>query len=459
MSVLLLSGEAAMSFQLMNPTRVKRASRMSRTRTPPSGNTLKDFLAARATSQPARFRPPLPGPFPDSGVLSESGIECGGEGEEPWETPRKNPSRRCLEAFLNASHLMGASVVTHSSPRLRSGFTLIECLVCVAIMAVMVAMLLPAIQNARESARATQCRSNLAQLGEAFHAYHLTQGALPCGSIDRLSPVEASPDRFLWGWAVQLLPYLGEQNRASGLNASLGVLAPENAAILERIPPSLKCPSSSHFEPIGYAGCHNDRLAPVQADNNGTLTLNSHVRFEELVDGRHQTLLLGEATEVRWAEGTHGSLRNFGAGFGETFVPVYVGVDENAAAQNLAKVRADIQAEAEMAPAEDGAETSDEGSLYDPEGDMSMGGEMDVESEATEGDYYGPQEGDSNRPPSPPVAVTLPISRTIGFWPAHRDGGNFLLADGAVRVVSRSIDLEVLRRLANRLDHQAIGEF
>ena len=85
----------------------------------------------------------------------------------------------------------------------RRAFTLIELLVAIAIMAVLTAMILPALQSSRQSARATQCRSNLAQLGEAFHAYHMTQGTLPSGSVDLQSPAMAGPDRFAWGWALQ----------------------------------------------------------------------------------------------------------------------------------------------------------------------------------------------------------------------------------------------------------------
>ncbi len=337
----------------------------------------------------------------------------------------------------------------------RRGFTLIELLVCIAIMAVMIAMLLPAVQNARQSARATQCRSNLAQLGEAFHAYHLTHSSLPAGSVDSRSPAVAGPDRFVWGWGVQLLPFLGEQNQAAGLTRSLGVLAPENAAILSRVPTVFWCPGASPDDPIGYAGCHNDRLSPISAENNGVLYLNSHIRFEDLVDGRHQTLLLGEAIDVRWAEGTFGSLRNFGAGYGEQYLPVYVGVDASEAAQRLKAVRDEIAftAAREKAEAELAASGVDPAV---PEAEMGIGSMM-MSEEPDE--YYGPIEGDSNRPPSPPLAETLPNRRTIGFWPAHQDGGHFLLADGAVRFVSHSVNLEILMRLANRLDHREIAEF
>jgi prepilin-type N-terminal cleavage/methylation domain-containing protein len=334
----------------------------------------------------------------------------------------------------------------------RFGFTLIELLVSIAILAVLIAMILPAVNSARQSARATQCRSNLAQLGEAFHAYHLTHGSLPSGSVDSQTPAAAGPDRFVWGWAVQLLPDLGEQNQAVELNAKLGVLAPENAAILQRVPSVFSCPATSSEEPIGYAGVHHDWMAPIDDDNNGVLYLNSHVRFDELVDGLHQTLLLGEATEVRWAEGTYGSLRNFGAVYGEPGPLTDAGVDPAVAEQKRREVRTEIAAEV----AASGDEPIDpilEGMPIPETGvtdDMRSG--MSDESQ-------GWGASDPNWPPPPPGSESLQNSRTVGFWPAHRDGGHFLLTDGAVRVISRSVDQEILRRLANRLDHGAIADF
>jgi prepilin-type N-terminal cleavage/methylation domain-containing protein len=301
----------------------------------------------------------------------------------------------------------------------RFGFTLIELLVSIAILAVLMAMMLPAVQSARQSARASQCRSHLAQLGEAFHAYHLTHGALPSGSVDQ----------------------------SAGLNAKLGVLAPANAAILSRIPSDFSCPGAAPTEPIGYAGVHHDLMAPIDADNNGVLYLNSQVRFNELVDGLHQTLLLGEATEVRWAEGTYGSLRNFGAVYGEPGPLTFAGVDPAVAEQKRREVRAEIAAESGEEPIDPVLEGM-------PDPSMGRGA-----ADGLNGDDEAPVEVDPSRPPSPPVAQPLQNSRTIGFWPAHQDGGHFLLTDGAVRVISRSVDQQVLRRLANRLDQSEVGEF
>jgi prepilin-type N-terminal cleavage/methylation domain-containing protein len=354
------------------------------------------------------------------------------------------------------------------------GFTLIEMLVCIAIMAVMMAMVLPAIQNARESARATYCRSNLAQLGEAFHAYHMTHQSLPSGSVDLQSPAAPGPDRFVWGWALQLLPQLDEQTLMSRLDASRGVDDPVNRAIIEQAPEFLTCPSSSRETPIGYAGCHHDVLAPIQSDNNGILTLNSHVRFDELVDGLHQTILLGEAADVRWAEGTSGSLRNFGLGYGEAYVKTYFRVTPEGEDERQRTLKNTIREEQGLAPnamnseEESGAEL--DGSPDDSAPDSEMNDDLQnaISPKNAEENHEpaNPTDVDSNPPgvsdpPAPPNISEQSAKqyRETGFWPIHRDSGNFLLVDGSVRSISRSVHLEILRRLANRHDHQPVGDF
>ncbi|MGE5195350.1 MAG: DUF1559 domain-containing protein, partial [Deltaproteobacteria bacterium] len=91
--------------------------------------------------------------------------------------------------------------------RRRRGFTLIELLVVIAIIAVLVSLLLPAVQNAREAARRTQCRNNLKQIGVALHNYHTTCNVFPPGYISGAAwPATTNG----WSWCSQLLPYLDQ---------------------------------------------------------------------------------------------------------------------------------------------------------------------------------------------------------------------------------------------------------
>ena len=110
------------------------------------------------------------------------------------------------------------------SIRRKSGFTLVELLVVISIIAVLMALLLPAVQNSRESARRTQCKNNMKQLGIAIHAYAETHSLLPPG-VGGTSGSASNGERL--SGIVFLLPYL-EQNAAQPLAVADAATRPSN---------------------------------------------------------------------------------------------------------------------------------------------------------------------------------------------------------------------------------------
>jgi prepilin-type N-terminal cleavage/methylation domain-containing protein/prepilin-type processing-associated H-X9-DG protein len=204
--------------------------------------------------------------------------------------------------------------------RRRRAFTLIELLVVIAIIGVLIALLLPAVQAAREAARRSSCANKVMQIAIAMQHYESVHGLFPPGVVDDSGPIVNAAQGKHVSWTVQLLPYLEERNAYNHLDLSVGVYHPSNARVAALQLPILKCPSESAAPRQGcssYAACHHDVEAPIDADNNGAFFLNSHIGYEDLADGSSHTIFVGEKLvddpgDLGWLSGTRATLRNTG---------------------------------------------------------------------------------------------------------------------------------------------------
>ncbi|QDU56219.1 Type II secretion system protein G precursor [Aeoliella mucimassa] len=208
------------------------------------------------------------------------------------------------------------------SRRYGAGFTLVELLVVIAIIGILVALLLPAVQAAREAARRTNCVNNLTQLNLAVHNYEFTFETLPPGTINPDGPIINQPQGNHTSWIVQILPYIEANTLSRRFDKSLGAYALENAEARACQIEAIVCPSSplevynedQTVTQSSYAGCYHDVEAPIDVDNHGLLFLNSRVRFADIYDGSSHTILLAEAFNesegLGWASGTRATLRN-----------------------------------------------------------------------------------------------------------------------------------------------------
>ncbi len=322
--------------------------------------------------------------------------------------------------------------------RRNSGFTLVELLVVIAIIGILVALLLPAVQSAREAARRMQCSNQLKQIALAMLTYESSVGSLPAGAITTVTSSASSNCNLADGvqnvssrapWSVLILPQLEEQNRHDefdfkspffGLTPDNGTAktTPNDAAQKKRLglyicPSAARSHASSAVAPINYYACQGGGATPACVGDtpgraffyNGLFFNNSGTRIGDIRDGTTNVIMLGETES---APGSNVGSNTFAGTWASSF----------RTAGNV--------------PGSACGGSSASGSCSIPTGLC-----------ATMNPINTPSPGDLNWPTT--------------FGSDHPGGCMFALGDGSVHFLSESIDLATYRSLGIRDDGLPLG--
>ncbi|MEX2356949.1 MAG: DUF1559 domain-containing protein [Pirellulaceae bacterium] len=205
------------------------------------------------------------------------------------------------------------------------GFTLVELLVVIAIIGVLVALLLPAVQQAREAARRSQCVNNLKQIGIALHNHHDTYNEMPSGvkfPPESYAPAWPNGSTFVpgWGWSAMILPFMEQQSLFDTLRISEGIQMDEVTPALNVYLSGYACPSDNADKIIRHNWTFNNsnvavdhgrmnyvamaatRVNDFRHANNrtggnmprGAFSINLPLGFNRITDGLSNTIAVSE---------------------------------------------------------------------------------------------------------------------------------------------------------------------
>jgi prepilin-type N-terminal cleavage/methylation domain-containing protein/prepilin-type processing-associated H-X9-DG protein len=329
--------------------------------------------------------------------------------------------------------------------RRRPGFTLIELLVVIAIIGVLVALLLPAVQSAREAARRTACRNNLKQIGLALHNYESTFGMFP-PSYTTQAGVE---QRGSWSVHGRILPFIDQGNAAKRVDLSSDWHAQVPSGIPGMKIPSYLCPSDPlvdrvrtrageryvHPQSYGMNMGYWEIYDPVTgAVGNGAFVVNMPLTTSMFVDGLSNTLATAEV------KGYTPYIRNTqNPGPVPPLSPTFAGSlsgDEKLGPGTYDNTGHTVWCDGRVHHT--GITTTFPPNTKVPY--MSDGIEYDI-------DFTSQQEGRS---------LTTPTYASVTARSYHPGGVNVVMMDGSVRTVNNDINSDLWRALGSR--HAGPGE-
>lgn len=332
----------------------------------------------------------------------------------------------------------------------RRGFTLIELLVVIAIIAILVALLLPAVQQAREAARRIQCKNNLKQIGLALHNYlDVNNGFPPSFISDITSSGTNLTNGGEWSAHARLLPYLEQANMYNAADLSRAYGDPINAAIPTIRVAAYQCPSDPndrartnssgatiHY-PLSYGfngGTWRVWVNGSRIAGDGAFAPNSSFKPRDFTDGTSNTLGFSEVKAF--------TPYNRDGGTGTATIPA----DSDQVASLIAGGGSNKANSGHTEWVDGRIHQTGFTVTLNPNAKVTVpGGDRE-----DEGDYTSCREDKSCSGPTY-AAVT---SRS---W--HTGTVNSLLMDGSVRSITENIDLGTWRKLGQRNDGQVLGDF
>src|SRR5688572_13967317 len=201
-------------------------------------------------------------------------------------------------------------------------FTLVEILVVIAIIGLLIAMLLPALQQSREAARRTACANNMKQMGVAIAGYQLTNTVFPSSNTDDVFSWDAGGRLPNHSWGSLILPYIEMTALESSINYSISAMHADNRRAAATIVPIYRCPAytgpdftaDSHYPPDTYAignyvsiGASDvDHIWGVDEKPEGVIFPLSQIKPAEIIDGLSKTMFIAESREEKlrvWIDG------------------------------------------------------------------------------------------------------------------------------------------------------------